>query len=159
MRKALAFFGIIVLVCAASALAVDVKVDIPFSFIVGNKTLSPGEYIFTGNAATTRIRNMDQHVNVFMISDYSERTSIPKVTINWSPTADRDSVTAGLAQPTADSQYRCAVFTKQGDKYFLSRIWAGFQGRKFPEGEIERQLKSADLYSEPQTVVLAAPIH
>lgn len=160
MRKQLVLLAIIVLISAVSAFGTDLKVNVPFDFVTGNTTLSAGEYTIStvGNGNALMIRNFENQVNVFSLANYAERMTIPEVTTTWSPVVSSIPEVTGTAfdkVPSTHNTGYSVVLTQYGEKFFLSKVWLGFQGRVIPESKLEHQTKMAGLPA-PQTVVLVA---
>ena len=109
------------------------RVIMPFSFIVGQKTLPAGEYnlkpIKGGSDYVWLLQNREGHATVLFATD-----------------AVRASETQAEAR---------LVFHKYGGQYFLSQIWTpgGNTGRELPMPRLERQLAKNTI--ERQLIVLA----
>jgi hypothetical protein len=106
---------------------------IPFSFIVGGKTLPAGEYTVGPN-------RRDYH-NVWLVQRRDGHTSALFTTM---------PVRASETQEKAK-----LIFHKYGDQYFLSQIWTpgGNSGRELLMPRLERELAKNAI--ERQTIVLA----
>jgi hypothetical protein len=107
--------------------------NIPFSFIVGGKTLPAGDY-------TVEPNRRDSH-KVWLVQSRDGRASALFATI---------PVRAG------DTQEKTSlVFNKYGDQYFLSQIWTagGNSGRELPMLKLERELVKNTI--ERQRIVIA----
>lgn len=107
--------------------------NIPFSFVVGQKTFPAGEYTFAPN-------RKDSH-NVWMVQRGDGRTKGLFTTM---------PVRASETQEKAK-----LIFHKYGDQYFLSQIWTsgGNSGRELLMPRLERELAKNAI--ERQTVILA----
>jgi len=107
--------------------------NIPFSFIVGQKTLPAGEYTFEPN-------RKDSH-NVWLVQRRDGRISALFATM---------PVWASETQEKAN-----LIFHKYGDQYFLSQIWTpgSHSGRELLMPRLERELAKNAI--ERQTIVLA----
>ena len=107
--------------------------NIPFSFIVGEKTLPAGEYTVEPNR-----RDFDK---VWLVQSSDGRTSALFTTM---------PVRASETQEKTRF-----VFHKYGDQYFLSQIWTpgDAAGRELPRLRPERELAKNAV--ESQTIVLA----
>ena len=107
--------------------------NIPFSFIVGQKTLPAGEY-------TVEPNRKDSH-NVWLVQSRDGRTSALFATM---------PVRASETQEQAK-----LIFHKYGAQYFLSEIWTpgGNSGRELRMPRLERELAKNAI--ERQTIVLA----
>jgi hypothetical protein len=117
-------------VCAQSKRQVA---KIPFSFIVGQKTLPAGEY--------TVEPNRKDSPNVWLVRRRDGGTSALFTTM---------PVTANETQEKPK-----LIFHKYGDQYFLSQIWtaASNSGRELLMPRQERELAKNGI--ERQTIVLA----
>ena len=132
-------FTILTLVLLLTAVSVCAQserskvTNIPFSFIVGQKTLPAGEYTLEPN-------RKDSH-NVWLIQRRDGRTSVLFTTM---------SVRSSESQDKAK-----LIFHKYGDQYFLSQIWTpgSHSGRELLMSRMEREW--AKNPNERQTIVLA----
>jgi hypothetical protein len=106
--------------------------NIPFSFIVGQKTLPAGEYTVEPNR-----RDSD---NVWLVQSSDRRVTALFTTM---------PVRANETQEKAK-----LVFHKYGDQYFLSQIWTAgdIGGRELPMRRPERELAKNGV--KPKTVAL-----
>jgi hypothetical protein len=96
--------------------------NIPFDFVIGNKTFPAGEYVFAlaqlGGSDAIKIQNADGH-NTAFVPTRSEK--------------------AHASQPEPK-----LVFNRYGDQYFLSKVWTsgndtGYElGRPRAERELIR---------------------
>ncbi|HVF51012.1 MAG TPA: hypothetical protein VNA19_13040 [Pyrinomonadaceae bacterium] len=126
-----------------------IVVNIPFEFVVGQKTLPAGEYdikrIARNSEKALLVRSTDGRKSEMIITHTAE------------------AGTAREAQPTQVS------FHRYGDKYFLFQIWTqgASVGRELPASQQERDLRRelerntskmdiAHLISAPQTVHVKA---
>ncbi len=85
----------------AGRLSHKIQADIPFDFMVGDKTFSAGTYTFakpTSTPGVLRIRSLDGHESVLVITR---------------------SVQESLTPPDETK----LVFTRYGDLYFLAQVW------------------------------------
>jgi hypothetical protein len=107
--------------------------NIPFSFIVGGKTLPAGEYTVEPNRRDSN--------NVWLVQSRDGHASALFTTM---------SVRASETQEKTKF-----VFHKYGDQYFLSQIWTlgGNSGRELLMPRLERELAKNTI--ERQTIVLA----
>jgi hypothetical protein len=131
-------------VVSANAQSNPIKANIPFEFIVGDKTLPAGEY--TVKPATTggalAIQNADGKGNVVRMTGPTEQK------------------TRGRAR---------MVFHRYGHNYFLAEVWdIGTNGRELAKSKqeraVERELASISSKSELaqstyETVVVVAAAH
>lgn len=106
---------------------------IPFSFIVGQKTLPAGEY--------TLEPNRKDSYNVWLIQRRDGRTSalFTTMSVRSSETQEKGKL----------------IFHKYGDQYFLSQIWTpgSHSGRELLMPRLERELGKNPI--ERRTIVLA----
>jgi hypothetical protein len=131
-RQLFVLLGIGLLLATASAYAqtIQLKADIPFSFVVGGTTLPGGEY-------TIRSLNTDQTLSI----SGAGQTQVMFLANRWrSPT------------PSAQSKL---VFARYGDRYFLSEMWieGHSTGRKLQKSRGEMRVAQNEA-GEP-VVVLA----
>ena len=107
--------------------------NIPFSFIVGEKTLPAGEYVVQPN-------RRDSH-NVWLVQSKDSHVSALFYT---------------MPLRASDTQEKTKfVFHKYGDQYFLSQIWTagGNSGRELRVPRLERELARNTIAR--QTIVVA----
>ena len=116
----------------AQTLAYGLRVNIPFAFTVGSKTLPAGRYSVNRVSADSesqliQISSLDGKANTF-------RTTIPVTT-------------------TKPKVKGTLVFHRYGDQYFLFQVWpaGGTIGRTLPRSRSERDLQ------EKQFVGLSTP--
>jgi len=140
MRKqALKNFTMLSLVLMLTAVSVCAQSDrskvtnIPFNFIVGQKTLPAGEY-------TVEPNKRDSH-NVWLVQRRDGRKSALFTTmpVRASETQEKTKL----------------IFHKYGDQYFLSQIWTpgSNSGRELLMPRLKRELTKSGI--ERQTIVLA----
>ncbi len=96
------------------------QTDIPFDFMVGDKTFPAGMYTFTQPPPTRgvlRIRSLDGHESVFVITQ---------------------SVQESLTPPDETK----LVFNRYGDVYFLAQVWTvgKIEGREFLKSSTESEV-------------------
>ena len=126
--------GVIFASMAATAQTVNMKANIPFSFVVNGPALPSGEYKIEGLGVTgsaISIRNLDGKGNGLVLAQPCE---------------------AG-----ATSTRSKLVFHRYGNRYFLAKIWlAGSKsGREIPTSRNEVELAKA---TAPENVVLLAEL-
>lgn len=97
-----------------------IQADIPFDFMVGDKTFPAGTYTFTQPTITPgvlRIRSLDGHDSVLVITQ---------------------SVQESLTPPDETK----LVFTRYGDLYFLAQAWivGEIEGREFLKSRTESEV-------------------
>jgi hypothetical protein len=140
MKKA---FGIstmltlVLLLTAASSVYAQsqrIRINIPFSFAVGQKSFPAGEYTVEPNTKNS--------LNVWLLEGEQGKDAIVFTT---------NSVRSGR-----NNEESKLVFAKYGDQYFLSQVWtAGDQnGRELNVTSSEKQLVQNGIRRE--TVVLAS---
>jgi hypothetical protein len=138
-KQALKNFTMLSLLLTLTAVSVAAQsertkvTNIPFSFIVGEKTLPAGEYTVEPNR-----RDNDK---VWLVQSRDGRTSVLFTTapVRASETQDQTKF----------------VFHKYGDQYFLSQVWTAGDnsGRELSMPRLEREV--AKNAFKRQTIVLA----
>jgi len=120
----------------ANAQALDegtIEADVPFTFIVGEKTFPAGKYtlkrVDDTNPAVLEISNEKGRKTIFFEAETAEANEYPRQTN--------------------------LVFDKIGDQYFLSEIWAsdtklGYRLRKTNK---EKSLESSDIKTELRSIL------
>jgi hypothetical protein len=97
---------------SATVQAADVRANVPFSFQVNQKVLTPGTYTISTNGSTMLVRGLNSGAAVLGLAIESAKASSPKL-----------------------------VFHRYGDEYILREVWTGGgSGRKLPESRREREL-------------------
>jgi hypothetical protein len=124
-----------VLLMASGAFAqTQVKANVPFDFVVGDRYYSAGEYSLKtiNDAGVTRITNTDVEMGV--------------------------NVGSRPCAMTSPSEKTVLQFRRVGDMYFLYRVWVAgdLTGREFPRSNEERRL--AQLHEKSEIVVVAANV-
>jgi len=91
------------------------KVNVPFNFVAGAKTLPAGQYqVQTDGPSVVWIRSADF-----------------KTTLNLTPNSTENAQMNGVA---------ALKFNRYGDRYFLSQIWMGSNlGKELPRSRAERE--------------------
>jgi hypothetical protein len=126
----LALATCIALLAAGAAMAqfnTTLVAEVPFGFEANNNTLPAGEYQIKwhSNPAVMELRGGGKAILVLANSAY-----------------DRDNETPRL------------VFSRYGDKYFLSQIWSTEAiGRQVPMSRHEKELRAAS--GKPEAVIVA----
>ncbi len=97
-----------------------IQVDIPFDFMVGDKTFPAGTYTFAQPTITQGvlwIRSLDGHESVLVITQSVQESLTP-------------------------SDETKLVFTRYGDLYFLAQAWivGEIEGRKFLKSHTESEV-------------------
>ena len=131
-RQLFVLLGIGLLLATASAYAqtIQIKADIPFNFVVGKTALPSGEY-------KIRSLNMNQVLSI----GGSGQNSIMFL-----------ANTCSSPRPSAQTKL---VFTRYGDRYFLSQVWieGNSTGRQLPKSRGE--VRVAENETAQPVVVLA----
>jgi hypothetical protein len=91
----------------AYAQSMPLEANVPFEFVVGDRTVQAGEYTLT---------HMSPHPGVIMLSSETSNVRFFIMTVPDDPT-----------KPPANPEL---VFKRYGDKYYLSQIWTGENGLK-----------------------------
>ncbi len=132
-----ATFGILAtLSLAATSLLAQskplIKVNVPFNFVAGAKTLPAGEYqVDTERPNVVLIQSKDSTSNMNLLIAHS-------------------------AQNTQMNGVAALKFNRYGDRYFLSEIWTGSDvGRQLPKSRAEKE-QIAAVPTHQGTVTLAA---
>ena len=134
MKKQLSLLGLGLLLVTALAYAktVNMKVNVPFNFVVGGATMPSGEYtvqgLGLGNAIS--IRRLDQTAASLTLAIRCESSKTP--------------------------EQSKLVFHRYGDRYFLAQIWmAGSNsGHELPKSR--REAEVAMDYPAQQVVLVAS---
>jgi len=163
MKKYVVALFIVALCSVASVYAIDVlKVTIPFGFVVGDRTLPAGDYVIQPMSlpGAMLIMEVDGNGAAAVLAIPAHRSQIPEVITQWTPGPAAGAVNNPVGNPTQKTATgeNCAVFNKYGDKYFISKIWSGLEGREFPVSRAERQLKTVSTSIEREIVVLDAAL-
>ena len=134
--KNFTMLSLVLMLTAVSVRAQSVRTkvtNIPFSFIVGQKTLPAGEYTLEPN-------RKDSHI-VWLIQHRDGRTS---------------ALFTSMPVRSSEIQEKAKlIFHKYGDQYFLSQIWTpGSQsGRELLMPRLEREFAKRQI--ERRTIVLS----
>jgi|SRR5882724_1665356 len=137
-KQALKTFTILNLLLILTAVSVSAQfqrskvANIPFSFVVGGRTLPAGEYTIKPNR-----RN-------------------PEVWLVQSRDGHASAIFTTMAVASIEGQEKSKlVFHKYGDRYFLSQIWSlgDNSGRELLMPRLERELAKSTI--ERETIVLA----
>ena len=109
----------------------QIKVNVPFSFVAGSKTLPAGEYqLQTERPNLVAIQSKDWKTNMRFVAHAAESRQMEGVT--------------------------ALTFNRYGDRYFLSKIWTGDAvGQELPQSRAERE-QIATLPVSRGVVTLAA---
>ena len=112
--------GLLMVTGVAYAQDVNVKVNIPFDFVVNQQTMPQGEYtvksIGTPSSGFLSIRNADSSEQVMLLSHRCETTKAPE-------------------QPKL-------IFHRYGDRYFLAQVWTSgdLSGQELAKSRRESEL-------------------
>jgi hypothetical protein len=133
--RSITILGLLLVMTAVSVRAQSERskvTNIPFNFIVGQKTLPAGEYTIEPNRRDS--------LNVWLVQSRDGHISALFTTM---------SVRASETQEKTKF-----VFHKYGDQYFLSQIWTpgGNSGRELHMPRVEREMAKNSV--ERQTIVL-----
>jgi hypothetical protein len=117
---------------AASAQTVNVKANVPFSFIVNRATLPAGQY---------SLNSVDDHGTALAIRSTDSKTT--------------NLVLSNACVSTKGANKTKLVFHRYGGRYFLSQIWmaGNDRGREIPPGAREKEI--ARDYPMQQVVLVA----
>jgi hypothetical protein len=137
LRPFLFAFAALFMATAAQAQHENVKANVPFDFVVGDRAYPAGEYY-------DYVRSMDQNDVVLRI-DNSEATTSGFVHSN---------PCRGIEPATTTK----LVFHRVGDSYFLYQIWTEGHsgGRQFPISR--REIQISQYREKPEAVIVAARI-
>ena len=135
LRSVLFALTVLVMATAAQAQQTNLKADIPFDFVVGDRTYPAGEYALksmTMSDVVIRIDNTKEDLIGNIISN--QCTS---------------------AKPATDSKL---IFHRMGDHYFLYQIWVAgnSSGRQFTKSREEVEL--AQNHEKLESTIVAAKI-
>ena len=120
--------GLFMIAAAGSMFAqapLKVVVDVPFDFVIGDKTLPAGEYsvksIASGRADTLLVQSADRRSASIILTHGVQAASVQKE--------------AKL------------LFTQRGNRYFLSQVWTpGISvGRMIPKSRLQREAEAEEV--------------
>lgn len=136
-KHALTLIGVLSLLLAAGsafAQTIDVKGDIPFSFIVNKATLPSGQY---------ELKSLTEDGKMLGLRGPDGKPV--------------DIVNSNRTESMTPSQKTKLVFKRYGDRYFLSQIWVAGEtaGRQLPTSAREREMAKT---STPENVVVMAAL-
>jgi hypothetical protein len=130
-------FSLTVLLMATAAQAqstTNVKANVPFDFVVGDRAYPAGEYRLEsmGNGMAIRIDNREEAATGIALSN--------------------------ACTGSAPASSTKLVFHRVGDSYFLYQIWTegNLSGREFAKSRAEVQV--AQNHEKPELVIVAANI-
>ncbi len=124
-----------IMAAAQVALAQDsMVVNIPFAFVAGNAALPAGEYL---------VQSPERGSAVILVNRMIPDASVALVTM---PTSARDPQSASKL-----------VFTRYGDRYFLSKIWKeGYsQGKQLSKSPREKELTRVASIDKAEVTLVA----
>jgi hypothetical protein len=135
LRTALLALTVLLLATAAHAQQTNVKADVPFDFVVGDRAYPAGEYTvksISDSGMALRIDNTQEPEMGLILSN-----------------------SCHSLQPSTGTKL---VFQRLGDHYFLYQIWTegNSSGREFPKSKAQTQL--AQNRQKPQLLIVAANI-
>ena len=118
----------------------SVRANVPFEFIVGDKTLPAGKIVVRELSATNSgamaISNLDAGQNAVRI-------------------------THGVTNPRQADRAKL-VFRKYGNRYYLAQVWIpGYDGREFSKSKSERSIEREMMLSKnsnPELVTIMADL-
>ena len=136
IQRAIALFGVSLLLMASFALAQSgpqTRVNIPFSFVVGEKTLPAGEYLIR--------RNKRDSDTTWVIEPKGKGASVVLLTTT--------------AHSTDTPEKSTLVFDRYDDVYFLSAFWtAGANtGREVQMSDREETMAKALAIKHEQVIL------
>jgi hypothetical protein len=125
--------GLLLVGASASAQTVNMKVNVPFNFIVSGATLPSGEYTIQGLGTSG---------NAISIVSADKRA--------------RGLALAGRCESLKTSETSKLVFHRYGDRYFLAQIWTAGNnaGNELPHSR--REAEVAMDYTLQEVVLVAA---
>lgn len=135
LRPVLIALGLLLAVNAAKAQEMNLKANIPFNFVVGNRVLPAGEYLLNSilpGSGVVALRDQD----------------VPSTTAVG-------TIPCSLAAPSKTSKL---VFHRMGNEYFLYQIWVEGRatGRELPKSRIEVEMASNQTRADE--IIIAAVI-
>ena len=108
----------------------QLRVTVPFDFIVGDATFPAGDY---------SLRPHTTAQGVLMLTNWDERRT--------------QVFMARSAERLAWQEKPMLVFYRYGDEYFLRQIWsAGLEGYELPKSRTERSVEKDLAQADPQRV-------
>lgn len=145
-KRVMSSFALLILVAASAAVSVhaqsvdEIRVNIPFEFTVGDKTLPAGKYsvrrVFGGPNSPLYVQNRDSNETATTLTQVAQASSNP----------------AGAR----------LVFNRYGEEYFLAQVWTGGSGirQEIPKSHRERSLEKelAQHASQPERIVVVTAL-
>lgn len=132
-RFVLLGLSVLLMAAAAQAQQTKVQVNVPFDFVVGDRTYPAGEYSLRSVTNDGAVIQLTNDVDARNVNSNSCRN-------------------ATLATQTK------LVFRKMGDEYFLYQVWTegNLSGREFPRSDTEIRLTQQ--HEKSKLVLVAANI-
>jgi hypothetical protein len=138
--RALVIAGVMALIFAASARVAQaqelMKVDIPFSFVAGDRALPAGEYSVSVSGT----------LHTLILTDGKDALSL---------ILETNAVLAN--EPQRESKL---IFNRYGDRYFLSQVWSegNYCGRQLSKSAREKEIAQVAKLEAPSRVILVAEL-
>jgi hypothetical protein len=135
LRSVIFAFAVLLMATAANAQQTNVKANVPFDFVVGDRDYPAGEYSLKsmqGNGIPIRLDNREESTTGIALSN-----------------------TCTSSAPANSTKL---VFHRLGDHYFLYQIWTegNSSGRQFRMSRAEVQI--VQNHEKPELVIVAANI-
>jgi hypothetical protein len=142
IRKILTFTGLVLWMATLSGVAAAQSqqafaASIPFSFVMGNKTMAPGEYRL--EVAPGSVLGGD-NFNIIRLTSVSGR--------------DYKALVTGIALPHASGKQLQLGFQRYGDRAFLSEITTSSQRIEIPRSKTQVQREIAKQQHEEEIATL-----
>lgn len=116
--------GLLMGTVSANAQDANFKVNIPFDFVAGQKTMQRGEYevrtVGSSNSGALSVRRADKTAEVMLMGHSCTAKQMP--------------------------EQSKVVFHRYGDRYFLSQVWAGndSNGRELAKSRRELEIARSE---------------
>ena len=131
MKKHLLRLSMIAALAASTSFAETYYANVPFNFVLKNKTLPAGTYLLDSAAAS----------GVVMIRSDDRKIAIA-------------AIGSGLTSENRGQEGKL-VFHRYGNRYFLEQVWTrGGAGHQLPQSAQERELKAQRRSPASETVAL-----
>ncbi len=124
--------GLLLATVSAYAQTINMKVNVPFDFIVSGATLPSGEYT---------IRSMNQDGSALSIRDANQQA--------------KSLVIANRCESLQPSEQTKLVFHRYGGRYFLAQIWAAGDNSGRELSKSAREAEVAKDYTMHKVVLVA----
>ena len=125
--------GLLLVSASASAQTVNMKVNVPFNFIVSGGTLPNGEYTIQGLG-----------------------NSGNAISIRSSDKIAKSLVLANRCESRKTSEQSKLVFHKYGDRYFLAEIWVAGKSSGHEVPKSPREVEVAKDFTMQEVLLMAA---